>query len=65
MGIVPGYECFSPDEVDEYCIRDKVGYLCTNWVLEHGNRDYLKADSSGKCNDSNIILDGTTNTSCH
>ena len=27
--------------------------------------DYLKADSTGKCNDSNIILDGTTNTSCH
>ena len=38
---------------------------CTWWVLEYGNLDYLKADESGKCNDSNIILDGVTNTSCH
>ena len=35
------------------------------WLFEFGNLDYLKADENGKCNDSNIILDGTTNTSCH
>ena len=46
------------------CISEK-NYQCTAWVLEYGNLDYLKADSEGKCNDSNIILDGVTNTSCH
>ena len=40
-------------------------YGATRWILENDNADYLKTDSSGKCNDSNIILDGTTNTSCH
>ena len=38
---------------------------CGFWVLEYGNLDYLKTDNTGKCSDSNIILDGTTNTSCH
>ncbi len=38
---------------------------CTWWVLEYGNLDYLKADEDGKCNDSNIVLDGVNNTSCH
>ena len=45
------------------CLRNH--WDCEFWVLEYGNLDYLKADTSGKCNDSNIILDGTTNTSCH
>ena len=49
----------------EYCMRTKGGDTCAWWVLEYGNLGYLKADTSGKCNDSNIILDGTTNTSCH
>ena len=35
------------------------------WILKYDNVDYLKADRTGQCNDSNIILDGTTNTSCH
>lgn len=46
------------------CMSDK-DYFCTRWVLEYGNLDYLKADKSGKCNDSNIVLDGVNNTSCH
>ena len=37
----------------------------TYWIIENDNADYLKADSTGKCNDSNIVLDWTTNTSCH
>ena len=54
--------------VDGSCIRD--GYpddkeYCTAWVLENGNLDYLKADNEGNCNDSDIVLDGVTNTSCH
>ena len=40
-------------------------YEITWWVIENENLDYLKADSNWKCNDSNIVLDGTTNTSCH
>ena len=44
-----------------------VEYLKTldNSALLNGTLDYLNTDSSGKCNDSNIILDGVTNTSCH
>ena len=41
------------------------GLAAANWILENDNADYLKADSNLKCNDSNIILNGTTNTSCH
>ena len=39
--------------------------LC--WIINTDNADYLQADSTGKCNNSDIILDWTmtTNTSCH
>jgi len=47
------------------CMSNKNDFECTWWVFEYGNLDYLKADNSGKCNDSNIILDGVNNTSCH
>ena len=40
-------------------------HYCTRWVLDFGNLDYLKADENGNCNDSNIVLDGVNNTSCH
>jgi len=53
------------EEAVNKCLTRKDGESCTWWVMEYGNLDYLKADSSGKCNDSNIILDGVTNTSCH
>ena len=36
---------------------------CTCWVIENGNMDYLKADSNGKCKNSNVTL-SWTNTSC-
>lgn len=36
---------------------------CTGWVIENGNMDYLKADSNGKCNNSDVTL-SWTNTSC-
>ena len=41
----------------------KFGSACSSWVLEFGNMDYVKADSSGKC-PSGKVLDWTTNTSC-
>ena len=39
--------------------------LTALWILTFDNADYLKIDSLGKCNNSDIILDGVTNTSCH
>lgn len=39
------------------------GAFCTDWVLEMGNLDYLKIDTSGKCPNGKV-LDWTTNTSC-
>ena len=41
------------------------GWSCTAWVINFGNMDYLKTDSSGKCtNNKNITLDGVNNTTC-
>ena len=37
---------------------------CTGWAIENGNMDYLKVDSNGKCNNSSIILNWTTNSTC-
>ena len=53
----------TPDGFWSNTPNDYVGF--THWVIEQGNLDYLKADSTGKCNDSNIVLDGVNNTSCH
>ena len=36
---------------------------CTPWVIENGNMDYLKANSQGKCNNSDVTLSETV-TSC-
>ncbi|MBR1680580.1 type II secretion system protein [bacterium] len=44
-------------------IEDDYG-SCTDWVLRHGNMDYLKADKNHKCPDGKTILDGITNTTC-
>lgn len=41
----------------------KFGNTCSSWVLEFGNMDYVKADSSGKCPNGKV-LDWATNTSC-
>ena len=37
----------------------KYGFSCTGWVMESGNLDYLKADSTGKCKNSNNTLSWT------
>ena len=37
---------------------------CAAWILQFGNMDYLKADESGKCKNSSIVLNKTTNTTC-
>ena len=44
------------------CPREK-GIICTSWVIQNGNMDYLKADSNGKCNNSDVTLNETV-TSC-
>ena len=39
--------------------------LCLKWVIDYGNMDYLKADSSGKCkSNTSIVLDGVSNITC-
>ncbi len=48
---------------DDECPKYKEE-ACTDWVIKHGNMDYLKTDSSGKCKNSSIILDGVSNTTC-
>ena len=65
LGLLPDRQGITQEDFFQNCLRFKDCYSCTFWPIEYGNLDYLKADSSGKCNDSNIILDGTTNTSCH
>ena len=51
------------DNKINYVFNDYAGH--SKWILENDNADYLKADESGKCNDSDIVLNWTTNTSCH
>ena len=43
----------------------KFGMLAAYWIIQNDNADYLKADTNGKCNNSDIVLNWTTNTSCH
>ena len=65
LGVSAPVDYDSAEDLADTCIGGD-RYYCTYWVLEYGNLDYLKADANThKCNDSNIILDGTTNTSCH
>ena len=69
LGVIP-YDnpdsCNTLADIVNTCMEDKTSWMCTWWVIEHGNLDYLKADEEGKCNDNpSIILDGVNNTSCH
>ncbi|MBR1681595.1 type II secretion system protein [bacterium] len=52
-----------PDSQDNIaaCIGSK-GVLCTAWVIQNGNMDYLKANDAGKCNNSNVTLSATNMT---
>ena len=46
---------------------ESTDYFITAWVVEIGNIDYLKASNDGnylKCSNG-VLLDWTTNTSCH
>ena len=38
--------------------------VSSDWILRHGNMDYLKVGNDGKCPDGKTILDWTTNTTC-
>ena len=64
VGVVPFYDWDSVESGISACLQHKSN--CSWWVIEYGNLDYLKTDSTGKCNDNpSIVLDGVTNTSCH
>ena len=65
LGVLPFRDTLTLEDQVDGCMEYKDDDYCNWWIMEYGNLDYLKADNTGKCNDSNIILDGTTNTSCH
>ena len=52
-----------PDALFRDCGGTGTGLGCTNWVIQNGNLDYLKADENGKCPNGKV-LDYTTNTTC-
>lgn len=58
QGIVPDGKSYSK------CIDHSYKSSCTAWIIDFGNMDYLKTDSSGKCKNSSIVLDGVNNTTC-
>lgn len=56
-------EDYVPSDIYNKCFSKGNG--CTAWVIDFGNMDYLNADASGKCkNNTSIVLDGVTNTTC-
>ena len=60
---LPGGYNFTDEQLKNNCF--KTGQNCTAWVIQNDNMDYLKVDNSGKCtNNTSIVLDGTTNTTC-
>ena len=68
-GFIPGW--FTDDNKPEEptkCPASIVGGggdYCTAWVIQYGNMDYTKINSSKKCkNNTSITLDGVSNTTC-
>ncbi|MBR1680751.1 type II secretion system protein [bacterium] len=52
------------DNYKHWCLSSyKIVQSCTGWIIQYDNMDYLKADSNGKCNNSNVTLNDTI-TSC-
>lgn len=59
-GLVPrGYQY--PHFSRTWCFS--LSNVCGAWVIDYGNQDYLKANSSGKCNNSSVTLSEKV-TSC-
>ena len=59
---------FNPEILDMYhnlhwCVNYKIVESCTAWIIQYDNMDYLKVDTNGKCNNSDITLSDTV-TSC-
>ena len=63
QGIYP--EGIDEENIENNLFNSDYTWGHSKWILENDNADYLKADSSGKCNDSDVVLNWTTNTSCH
>ena len=63
MGFVPiGLEINTADTQDKLISELRSGAQA-GWIVQNGNMDYLKIDSSGKCPNGKI-LNWSTNTSC-
>ncbi len=52
------------DNFKNNCLAATAGGSCAAWVIYNENMDYLKAGTDGKCNNSSIVLNWTTNTTC-
>lgn len=39
----------------------KTGSVATGWIIDYDNMDYLKANTTGKCNNSNVTLNAAAN----
>ena len=66
-GIVPegmqnDIDTSSDQQLKTNCFGTNVSLACTGWVIQNGNMDYLKADSSGKCPNGKVL--SWANTSC-
>ena len=46
------------------CLGGRIQECCTIWVINYGNMDYLKANSSGKCPNGTVLTYETV-TSCN
>ena len=60
-GIIP--MAIDSSILHKVCRVESVGDWCSGWIIKTGNMDYLNADSTGKCNNSDKTL-STTVTSC-
>ena len=51
----------SPSVLLAFLLTTGRGEEAANWVINYDNMDYLKADSTGKCSNSNVTLNALAN----
>lgn len=49
---------------EDNCLDSIGGSACTAWAITNGNLDYLKVDSSGKCDGKSLEWSNSKNTYC-
>ena len=66
-GVMPSSDHRNHPSYLDDCVKGNGGtrFMCTGWVVNFGNMDYLKTKSDGTCkNNDKIKLDGVNNTTC-